>query len=425
MPPVDPGSTVRWAKHPAYSHALLTAIANLASRNTQHALFSSAAGRNQHWKTSRQQALADVTAQVFTSVGDTDRAKKQQESTQRRITQLGKDYTSDINTIVADPYSVSTTRDQVRLSNPFFDALRGILHDHPDFPTWDENADDRPLDDDPMQDVQHPHQPVAGPAYPNPNLPHHAPHLPPNPAPPPQPAPAPPGNWPASPPFARHHSRPSRSPSPVRVPPPPQPQPPAQPVQQQQQQPPPPAAAAAAAVAAVAAEDDSLSHCPVCDAPLSALPASDSEAHLARCLSSHTSGGAGEAEGAYLPACPACGTSFEGTNGPPGTLGHGRQWTRERREEHVMSCVSGGGGRAVREHVVFVADEKSAPKDDKTGEYLECTFCFDSLAPSESLARLNCHCVYHAACVEEYWQQPGRWCPTHRELDTEREVEMR
>ncbi|GAA5886786.1 hypothetical protein JCM6882_005889 [Rhodosporidiobolus microsporus] len=407
MPPVDPGPrAILWTKNPAYSSSLLAAISNLPSRQDQHSLFSSAAGKSAQWKTAKAAALERVTGEVFTAGGDHERAKKQRDSTQRRITQLGKDYSNDINAIKADPYNVDTTLAALRSApNSLFDALRLVLHDHPDFPSWDPDEDDRPLDDDPMQDVQHVPAPLplAGPAYPNPLLPHHAPYLPAAaaaPVPAPDPAPAQPAL------AAPHHP-----PAPVGG----------------------HAAAAAGAGAGAGAGaaggegdyDDALDSCPVCSAPLHALSPSASESHLRACLDSST-GGASGAAGATLVECPVCGLDMTS----------GAEWegpgADARREAHVGECL-------------FVATEKTVPKDAATGEALECIMCLDSLLPSspspsslstpdptsdETLARLSCHCVFHAPCITDYWAQfPGRWCPTHREMDEDGgakgEVEMR
>ncbi|GAA5838770.1 hypothetical protein JCM11251_006733 [Rhodosporidiobolus azoricus] len=438
--PTDPGRTISWVKTPSYTTSLLNAINNLPSRQDQHALFCSAIGKTTQWKTDKANALATVTAQVFDAGGDQDRAKKQRESTQRRITQLGKVHSDDIALLKADPYNAAATLGLIQ-SNPcsFFDLLRPILHDHPDFPPWDPNEryedqsdfgrEDTPeeeedQEDDLMQDVQH--APLAGPAYPNPLLPHHAPYLPPAPIPLPPPAEAP--QQPAPPPAPQ---------SPVAQP----------------YQPPPPPAANALAQGYPDEDEDELSSCPVCSTSLSALSPSASEAHLRTCLDSSSGGGATVVE------CPVCGLDMSGADGSV--------WTERRKERHVGECCEGavtggveiseGGGRkevrrgGVRDHALFPATERTVPKDSATGEALECIMCFDSLLPSnppptrsspsslppspdptseETLARLSCHCVFHSPCIREYWEQfPGRWCPTHREMDEDGgakgEVEMR
>jgi len=51
--------------------------------------------------------------------------------------------------------------------------------------------------------------------------------------------------------------------------------------------------------------------------------------------------------------------------------------------------------------------------------------CLDDFAPGERLARLSCYCVFHEPCIVEFWEQPGKFCPTHRERDGPTEVVMR
>ncbi|GAA5960598.1 hypothetical protein JCM3765_005871 [Sporobolomyces pararoseus] len=176
-------------------------------------------------------------------------------------------------------------------------------------------------------------------------------------------------------------------------------------------------------------DDDALSSCPKCQFPLLTLNPSESETHLRQCLDS---GEGGVAQGAHLESCPVCDQSLVG----PG-------WTKELGEKHVDDCCKGlgaggggttgvsgpgGGGREVgrgkRDHVVFICDEKSVPKDDKSGEPLECAFCFDEFSEGKTLARLSCYCIFDEACITDYWKQPGKFCPLHRDLDDISEVEM-
>lgn len=110
-PPVDPGSTIRWATHPLYSSSLLTAINHLPSRPTQHSLFQPATGKSTQWKTAKQAALASVTKVVFSNGGDAARGKKQQESVQRRLNQ----YVLPSYSLVHSP-STPPTRDRCLLA---------------------------------------------------------------------------------------------------------------------------------------------------------------------------------------------------------------------------------------------------------------------------------------------------------------------
>ena len=95
---------------------------------------------------------------------------------------------------------------------------------------------------------------------------------------------------------------------------------------------------------------------------------------------------------------------------------------------------------------VFVSDDKTIPKDEKTGEPLEvrlrlslsfkarfcllawradpsfpfslrlshpvpahqqCIMCFDEFEAEQRLARLSCYCLYHEECIVSYWENPS------------------
>ncbi|POY70867.1 hypothetical protein BMF94_6044 [Rhodotorula taiwanensis] len=196
---------------------------------------------------------------------------------------------------------------------------------------------------------------------------------------------------------------------------------------------------AAAPVPADANHDDGdppLAECPKCTFPLSAVTPLEAEEHLRSCLDS---------DGAVLAECPVCEMALGGLA------------NSEERERHVDACCrglgAGGGGttsstaggaagaegaatrgiggsgleprKQKREHVVFVSDAKTVPKDEKTGEALECIMCFDEFEAEQRLARLSCYCLFHEACIESYWENPSKFCPTHRDLDTVPEVQMR
>ncbi|GAA6063409.1 hypothetical protein JCM10212_005476 [Sporobolomyces blumeae] len=182
-------------------------------------------------------------------------------------------------------------------------------------------------------------------------------------------------------------------------------------------------------------DDLDLTTCPRCSLPLGPLTQLESESHLRTCLDGSTGG--------HMEMCPVCDVSLDA-------------FEAKDKEKHVDECCrglagegpgqsrppgggefdgsgggEGGGARASRksdvkrkrEHFIFECDEKSVPKDDKTGEPLECSFCLDEFSPSTSLARLSCYCIFHTPCITEYWNQPGdKFCPLHREMDGITEV---
>ncbi|GAA6015247.1 hypothetical protein JCM11491_000983 [Sporobolomyces phaffii] len=499
MAPVDPGSTVLWAKNPAYTVSLVAAITTLP-RAEADSLFSSAKSKSTQWKANRQAALDTVTRLVFTAHGDPAREKKQKDSIARRIVQLVKEYRDSLGELRQNPYEVPATLDDLRERYPHWDQLRSLLKDHPEMEQWDENADQaRDSDsaegiDEAMQDVHYPHQPVAGPSghnngdrEPSPPTPHrgvlerqpdqravaiepspHRPHRPDR-------------NDPQEEARESQNARDMRQRAEAAA---------VRRLQRLQQEggdeddddvlegddvvgalrggrmlarrrsasPTPRRDEAVHAgedfaegqgifygegLGEFAAQDDTDSEeeqdrqdfdrpgpndpraapldedaftsCPKCSTYLLDLTSSDSQAHIRACLDG--------ADGAHLEFCPVCERSLS----EPG-------WDRKRAEQHVDECCqaltgggpgTGGERKNRRDHVVFVCDVKSVPKDEKTGEALECSFCLDDFAPDTSLARLSCYCIYHEACINEYWGQPGdKFCPLHRDLDGISEVDM-
>ncbi|BGP26216.1 zinc finger, RING-type domain containing protein [Rhodotorula toruloides] len=460
--PVDPGRTVTWAKHPDWEQELVSIISGLP-RAEQITVFAPATRKSARLKKAKQDALHSITEALFDARGDPEKAAKQVASVQRKLSQITKEYSGIIRGLVNFPEHRATTLGSLDTTCPTWNLLRPILRDHPDFQSWDENAtppapqaaNDHAADPfDPMQDVRYhdaaqpaaapaaqPAQPVAGPAYPNPALAHlYAPNYLPNHV----------NNQPATPVAAgqkrarrdsgsdltegeAREARQAAAATALRradpsaaelfptppvnrgagaAPVPPTPTPPAAAPALRVPAPPPlaqpqPAAAQPAQPAPLAREDSlAFSSCPKCAFPLHELSANDAETHLRSCLDS---------SGATVTECPVCGMPMDG-------------FADNEVERHVDDCckgVGGSGAKAVREHVVFIADSKTVPKDEKTGEAHECIMCFDEFEPSQRLARLSCYCCYHEACIVEYWQNPSKFCPTHRELDTTQEIEMR
>lgn len=192
--------------------------------------------------------------------------------------------------------------------------------------------------------------------------------------------------------------------------------------------------AAAVAVEAEAEDEPPLAECPKCSFPLSAVPAADAESHLRACLDS---------EGASLAECPVCEASLSGmesaaererhvdaccrglggtstadgggaaaagadeSSGPGAraalAAGRGNGEAKRQKREHVgesffsgISCrffVSLPYGPVpfaderrssiLPAGTVFVSDEKTIPKDEKTGQPLEVRV---QLSLSHSLA---------------------------------------
>ncbi|GAA5935732.1 hypothetical protein JCM3775_003393 [Rhodotorula graminis] len=491
--PVDPGMSIQWVKHPEYLDRLVDQLALVPTHdNTHHLVWTTITRKSQDFKLRRQHVLDHVTAALFSSAGDPARAKKQADSVLRKIQAIAKDYSNAILTLKSDPYNESTNLAVIRQQQPHFDTIHAILRGHPDFVQWEQGQAVLPIDDDPMQDVQHAAAAAAAPPPPPPApAPQPAPspraaalqhlaHLLPPPTPAPAPAPAaPPAPAPAHSPHAPHApvagpaypnphlahlhgaaaaapgqgqgqgdaSSPraqaaqaalkrarrasSREPSPDATPAAqrrapfgvgagwgvvfddddsPRAAAPAlapAPVDDAAPHVAAPAPAPPPAVAAAEEEDDlALSRCPKCDAGFVSGDPHAIEVHLRQCL---------DAGGATVSECPVCSAALDGLSD-------------EDQVRHVGACCEGatsGHGGGARDHVVFVSDDKTTPRDDKTLEPLECIMCLDDFAPGERLARLSCYCVFHEPCIVEFWEQPGKFCPTHRERDGPTEVVMR
>jgi len=52
----------------------------------------------------------------------------------------------------------------------------------------------------------------------------------------------------------------------------------------------------------------------------------------------------------------------------------------------------------------------------------ECPICFDNFSAGESVTTLNCLCVFHEPCVNDWFDKIGRMeCPLHRHYDSDDE----
>jgi len=51
-------------------------------------------------------------------------------------------------------------------------------------------------------------------------------------------------------------------------------------------------------------------------------------------------------------------------------------------------------------------------KEYRTG--VECTICFEEFQEGEKIARLDCFCIFHKACIDR-WFEKSRKCPLHKD----------
>ncbi|KAK1752392.1 FYVE zinc finger-domain-containing protein [Echria macrotheca] len=98
------------------------------------------------------------------------------------------------------------------------------------------------------------------------------------------------------------------------------------------------------------------------------------------------------------------------------------------REAHITSCItshssysggagpsSGGGGGTVAPRRTgmfpYIATEKDCV------DSAECSICLEEFEVGVGMARLECLCRFHRACIDAWWERhPGR-CPMHQHED--------
>ncbi|OOQ86157.1 hypothetical protein PEBR_22667 [Penicillium brasilianum] len=122
--------------------------------------------------------------------------------------------------------------------------------------------------------------------------------------------------------------------------------------------------------------------------------------------------------------CPVCGRQFPALS---------NEHTQDAREGHIRECIAGYGASPVHaepEHVdlrqpppslrpspvtarmlPFTATEKDCLAEE--GTVAECQICFEEYEVGQSLARLNCFCKFHKACILD-WFSRRMTCPTHQ-----------
>ena len=232
---------------------------------------------------------------------------------------------------------------------------------------------------------------------------------------------------------------------------------------------------AAAPPAAPIQDDHALSRCPKCDLAFVSADASTVEVHLRACL---------DAGGATVCECPVCGAGLDGLGDAEqavhvgaccegamsGRGGGAREHVgalrfgsfslslslaegcrtltrasarsvRQRRQDDAEGRQDARAARgaslpllslpslSARRVLTLSQPIPTAPSSPHRARpppaRAQCIMCLDDFAPGERLARLSCYCVFHEPCIVEFWEQPGKFCPTHRERDGPTEVVMR
>ena len=102
----------------------------------------------------------------------------------------------------------------------------------------------------------------------------------------------------------------------------------------------------------------------------------------------------------------------------------GSDGNEDDREAHVRDCIartsgadrSSPGFHSPRsQHLLrmlsFTATEKDCISDDGTPP--ECTICMEEYEVGDKLARLECLCKFHKACIVG-WFERKKECPVHK-----------
>ncbi|KAL2167230.1 hypothetical protein VTG60DRAFT_1554 [Thermothelomyces hinnuleus] len=118
--------------------------------------------------------------------------------------------------------------------------------------------------------------------------------------------------------------------------------------------------------------------------------------------------------------CPVCHREL-----PPRTLPN----FETLREAHITSCIeshSRYGGRPPASAGEDGSPDGARPAPRRTGMFpytatekdcvdsAECSICLEEFEVGVAMARLECLCRFHRACINAWWERhPGR-CPMHQ-----------
>ena len=142
----------------------------------------------------------------------------------------------------------------------------------------------------------------------------------------------------------------------------------------------------------------------------------DADPSLQRFLDQATASGSSRPRAESRPQlherdmCPICRLAL-----PP----RGADGDETARETHIMDCIAGRdptsahsiSARAPIHMLSFVASEKDCVGED--GNLQECSICMVEYDVGDQLARLECLCKFHKACIME-WFGRKQECPVHK-----------
>lgn len=108
-----------------------------------------------------------------------------------------------------------------------------------------------------------------------------------------------------------------------------------------------------------------------------------------------------------LGSCPVCHLSFEQAN----------MVSPAERESHLHACLTQSHPPMMEGNtyiVIRLTEDVTAtsPRGTSDETAAECGICYEEFKAGQSVARLNCLCVYHLHCIDE-WFGRGHQCPVH------------
>ncbi|KAJ1548325.1 hypothetical protein HK405_003655 [Cladochytrium tenue] len=104
--------------------------------------------------------------------------------------------------------------------------------------------------------------------------------------------------------------------------------------------------------------------------------------------------------------CPVCGRPLDELYGRSG----GSSAEGDLAEQHVADCLRRVAvGRGVG---MVISGNRYIAQTLRESLGVECVICFNELEAGDRIARLNCLCIYHEACIEEWFKRKNS-CPVH------------
>jgi hypothetical protein len=82
--------------------------------------------------------------------------------------------------------------------------------------------------------------------------------------------------------------------------------------------------------------------------------------------------------------------------------------TPASRDMHIDACLEGQRAHAV-------VGDRFTVQTLQRDSLQECGICYELLLEGESVAVVNCLCMFHERCLRTWWTEKDRpWCPLHQ-----------